>query len=105
MGAIDELLIEVKSFNLSCSRVFSILENNEFQKEKFGTKHIDKIKGNFEFKNVSFSYQKNKKVLNNLTFKINENETVAFIGKSGAGKTTIFSLLCKYTILKKEKYY
>ncbi len=95
MGAIDELLIEVKSFNLSCSRVFSILGNNEFQKEIFGTKHIDKIKGNFEFKNVSFSYQKGKKVLNNLTFKINENETVAFIGKSGAGKTTIFSLLCK----------
>ncbi len=93
------LLTEIKGFNLSCNRVFSILDENEFKKEKFGKEHIEKIKGNFEFINVNFSYGENK-VLKNLSFKINENETVAFVGKSGVGKTTIFSLLCKLYNIK-----
>ena len=93
--SIGELLTEVKGFNLSCERVFSILDNNEFKKEKFKDKHLDKVTGSFEFKNVNFSYDKINNVLNDLSFKVNPNETVAFVGKSGAGKTTIFSLLCK----------
>ena len=47
-----------------------------------------------EFKNVTFKYD-TKLILNDLNFKVNANETVAFVGKSGAGKTTIFNLLCK----------
>ena len=42
-----------------------------------------------------FKLSNDKDVLNNLSFKVNANETVAFVGKSGAGKTTIFNLLCK----------
>ena len=92
---IGAMMTEVTGFNLSCNRVFSILEDDEFKKEKFGNEHIDDIKGNFEFKDVEFSYNEENKVLDKLSFKIKENETVAFVGKSGAGKTTIFSLLCK----------
>ena len=88
------LLEMIKDFNLSSERVFAILENTEFKKEEFGSKHLNQIKGDFEFKNVFFSYGKNK-VLKDLSFKIKANETVAFVGKSGAGKTTIFNLLCK----------
>lgn len=92
---IGDFLEEIKEFNLSCERVFSIMyDDNEFEKEKFGTIHLDKVNGDFEFDNVSFSYA-DKKVLNKLSFKIKANETVAFVGKSGAGKTTIFNLLCK----------
>lgn len=89
-----ELLTEIKSFNISSKRVFAILDNKEFKKEKFGEKHLEKVTGNFEFKNVYFGYEKNK-VLKDLSFKVHENENVAFVGKSGAGKTTIFNLLCK----------
>lgn len=88
------LLTEIKGFNLSCNRVFSLLDNKEFKKEIFGKEHLSFVKGDLEFKNVHFSYGDNK-VLNGLSFKIKENETVAFVGKSGVGKTTIFSLLCK----------
>ena len=88
------LLEYVKDFNLSSERIYAIIHDEEFKKETFGTKKIGKINGDFEFNNVTFSY-KDKKVLNKLSFKINANETVAFVGKSGAGKTTIFSLLCK----------
>lgn len=86
---------KIKDFNLSTSRILSIINSEEFKKESFGSKHLDKVKGNFEFKDVTFSYNEEKQVLNNLSFKVHANETVAFVGKSGAGKSTIFSLLCK----------
>ncbi len=92
--AIGNLLETVKDFNLSANRVFEIFNDEMFSKEKFGKKHISKVKGNFEFKNVSFKYEK-RDVLKDLSFKVNSKETVAFVGKSGSGKTTIFNLLCK----------
>ena len=89
------LLEGVKSFNLSCSRIFDIIYSEQFPKEKFGKKHLAAIKGNFEFKNVSFEYKEGNCFLNDLSFKVKARSTVAFVGKSGAGKTTIFNLLCK----------
>ena len=90
-----------RDFNLSCDRIYDIINSEEFPKEKFGTKHLKKINGDFEFKNVTFGYNNNKKVLNDMSFRVNANETVAFVGKSGAGKTTIFNLLCKMYIPNK----
>lgn len=91
---IGDLLDYIKDFNLSSQRIYEIINSDQFEKEKFGNIHLDRINGDFEFKNVTFGY-KEKKVLDNLSFKINANETVAFVGRSGAGKTTIFNLLCK----------
>ena len=84
-----------RGFNMSCDRVFSLFGSEEFNKEKFGKKHLDKINGDFEFENVDFAYGSNE-VLKNISFKVNANETVAFVGKSGSGKTTIFNLICKF---------
>lgn len=95
MENISLLLEEINSFNLSFTRVFSMLDNHTFKKEVFGKNKIKNINGNFEFKNVNFSYDNNKQILKNLNFKVDANTTVGFVGKSGAGKTTIFSLLCK----------
>ena len=96
------LLETYKDFNLSCTRIFNIIESDEFKKEKFGTKHLKSVEGNFEFKNVTFGYNK-QKVLKNLSFKVDANTTVGFVGKSGEGKSTIFSLLCKmYDVNKGE---
>ena len=49
----------------------------------------------FEFKNVKFGYNEDNVILNDVSFKVKSRETVGFVGKSGAGKSTIFSLLCK----------
>ena len=92
--SLDNLFRVVKDFNLSAERIIDILDNNKFEKEEFGNVHLDKVNGNFEFKDVNFSYGDNK-VLDNLSFKVNANSTVAFVGKSGAGKSTIFSLIDK----------
>lgn len=89
-----DLLEVTKDFSLSVDRIKEIISGKKYSKESFGTKHLDKINGNFEFKNVSFSYDK-KKIFNNLSFKVDANKTVAFVGKSGEGKSTIFSLMCK----------
>ena len=91
---------KVKDFNLSSSRIFSIIKSPEFPKEKFGKRHLEKVKGNFEFKNVNFSYKEGKEVLNKLSFKVKSKETIAFVGKSGSGKSTIFNLLCKMYDIK-----
>ena len=105
VNAYGMLLDAVKDFNLSVTRIFSILSSDEFSKEKFGDKHLDVVEGNFEFKNVSFNYKDENNVLDNLSFRVNANETVAFVGKSGAGKSTIFSLLCKMYDIKEGNIY
>ena len=91
---INDLLNCIQNFNLSAERIIDILDNNKFEKEEFGNVHLEKVNGNFEFKDVNFSYGDNL-VLDNLSFKIDANSTVAFVGKSGAGKSTIFSLIDK----------
>lgn len=99
MEKISNLLDLTKSFNISCNRVFSILDNKTFAKEVFGKKHLNNIKGNVEFKNVTFGYSQDNNILKDLNFKLISGEMIGIVGKSGAGKTTIFNLLCKmYTI-------
>ena len=95
MSSVSSILEECKGFNISSNRVFEIINDKQFKKEKFGKNHLDEVKGNFEFKNVCFSYDNKKNVLNNLNLKINANKTYGIVGKSGEGKTTVFNLLCK----------
>lgn len=91
-----ERLIEcISEFNLSASRIFGILVEEEFHKEKFGTKHVRKLNGNIVFDKVNFSYDNDNVVLKNMSFEVEPNKTVAFVGKSGAGKSTIFNLISK----------
>lgn len=88
------LVIELmKRFNLSCDRVFDIIDNDKFKKEKFGTYSKKKLDGELEFKNVYFSYDNEKDVLKDISFSIKKYETISFVGKSGSGKSTILSLL------------
>lgn len=98
---VSQLMEKIKDFNLSSERVFSIMDSQEFTKERFGLKHLGKAYGDFEFKNVTFGYKDGQDIIKNMSFKINANSTVAFVGKSGAGKTTVFSLLCKMYDIKK----
>lgn len=55
----------------------------------------EKFKGDIEFKNVSFSYNKRSEVLNDISFKINAGETVAVMGPTGSGKTTLINLISR----------
>ena len=83
-----------KKFSVSANRVFEVIDNVKFKKEKFGNVEIKKLDGNIIFENVSFGYDKTK-IINDMSFEIKPNERIAFVGKSGAGKTTIFNLITR----------
>ena len=90
----------LRSFIVSNERIFDIKNDYEFPKESFGTKSFDKpFSGNIELKNVTFAYNHNDlldrdvTILNDMSFKINPGEKVAFVGGSGCGKTTIFNMI------------
>ncbi|MCQ2749622.1 MAG: ABC transporter ATP-binding protein/permease [Clostridia bacterium] len=77
------------------NRVFSFEDEKEFPKDKFGTRYIGDIKGKISFKGVSFGYNDEERVLKDISFDVKEKSNVAFVGESGAGKTTVLSLLTK----------
>ncbi len=74
---------------------FDILNADE-ETEQNGTFVEQKIKGNFELKNVNFSYPNGTKALNDVSMTIENGKTTALVGLSGAGKSTIINLLCKF---------
>ena len=80
---------------VSTERIFKILEDDSTIKDN-GTISMDNIQGMIEFKNVSFSYIKNEKVINDISFKVNSGETLAIVGPTGSGKTTITNLITKF---------
>ena len=80
---------------VSTERIFNILDDDQQIKDK-GELEDSSFKGLIEFKNVSFSYIDNQRVLNNISFKINPGESFAIVGPTGSGKTTITNLITKF---------
>lgn len=100
---LSSLLESVFDVRYSFERLYEIVDGKTYSKEKYGTKHISKLKGDIEFKNVSFSYNLKEEALKEVSFHIKPNETVGIVGKSGAGKSTIFGLIPKlYTCKEGE---
>jgi ATP-binding cassette subfamily B multidrug efflux pump len=78
----------------SSERIIEVLDTQN-DIDKRGNIKID-ISGSLEFKNVNFSYTDNEKVLNDISFKINQGEHIGIIGPTGSGKTTLISLIMKF---------
>lgn len=93
--AITNIREKVANASVAADRVFGIIDYKEFEKENFGDILPENLDGTVEFKNVSFSYNKENELFNNLSFKIEENKMVALVGKSGEGKSTIIDLIMK----------
>ena len=77
---------------VAAERVFKVLDNEDVTINE-GTYHPAKIKGKIEFKNVCFAYQEPNFVLKNINFKVQAGETIALVGHTGSGKTSIISIL------------
>ena len=91
-GYIGQIMDNINKFNISTNRIKELFDNEKFATETFGTKHIKKVKGKFEFKDVHFNYERNE-VLKGVSFIVNPDETVAFVGKTGSGKTTLLNCI------------
>ena len=80
---------------VSAERVFKVLDTNEMI-SNHGKLIFESVKQSIEFKKVWFSYNKDHFVLKDISFKINANETVALVGSTGAGKSTVINLLYRF---------
>lgn len=86
----------IQSTIASAERVFELLDEAEELPDKTKVAYIDHPKGRVEFKNVSFSYQKGVPVIQNMSMDIKPGQTVAIVGPTGAGKTTLINLLMRF---------
>jgi ABC-type multidrug transport system fused ATPase/permease subunit len=80
---------------VAANRVFKILDSDN-QIEDSGSLDQVAIKGNIAFKNVHFGYVENQEVLHGITFQVKAGETIAIVGATGAGKSTIINLLNRF---------
>ena len=80
---------------VAANRVFEVLDTNTAIVDN-GTVEVTDVKGVVEFKNVHFSYVEDEEVLKGISFKVNPGETVAIVGGTGAGKSTIINLLSRF---------
>lgn len=87
----------------SAEKVFSLFDMQPVITDSEGAIELENLRGDIEFKNVWFSYVPGEWVLKDLSFKVSAGQTVAFVGSTGSGKTTIMSLICRnYDIQKGE---
>jgi ATP-binding cassette subfamily B protein len=77
-------------------RIFDILDTKAEITDASHVSELPVIKGEVTFEDVSFSYDKDTQVLNDVSFKINPGETIALVGPTGAGKTTIVNLISRF---------
>ena len=76
----------------SVSSIGEILSATDIEDNE-GKKPVTELRGEYEFKNVAFSYEKDKKLLENFSLHVRAGETIAFVGESGCGKTTSMNLI------------
>ena len=103
----DPIQVLADQFNImqsafaSSERIFEILDTKPNVLDTPDAIELDHIKGDIEFKNVWFAYKDDEWVLRDVSFKIKAGQTVAFVGATGSGKTTILSLIVRnYDIQK-----
>lgn len=89
----------------SAEKIFTVMDEDEFIPEVENTKQPDKIIGKIEFDHVWFAYDGENYVLKDVSFVINPGEKVAFVGATGAGKSSILNLIGRYYDIQKGHIY
>ena len=87
---------EMQQSIASAERLFSLIDTQPEIIDDDNAVNLEKISGDIEFNNVSFFYDKKKPILKNFNLKIRHGTTVALVGPTGGGKTTIANLICRF---------
>ena len=77
-------------------RIFEILDIDPDIKDRPNCSEMPKIKGDVSFKNVTFGYDEGQQVLKDVSFEVEEGQTIALVGSTGAGKTTVVNLISRF---------
>ena len=91
----------IQSANACAERIFWLLDTESTIEDAPDAVHLEHIKGDIEFRNVWFAYKEGEWVLKDVSFRVRPGERVAFVGATGAGKTTIQNLICRYYDVQK----
>jgi len=84
----------------SSERIFKLLDNKTFVNNSEKPVDLNQIRGKIDFKNVWFEYKKDEPILKDISFNISPGETVAIVGATGAGKTSIINILTRFYDIK-----
>ncbi len=85
----------------SSERIFKLLDNKTFVQNPDHPHDLKDVHGEIEFKNVWFAYNNDEYILKDISFKINPGETVAIVGHTGAGKTSLINILTRFYDIQK----
>nr|PLB80503.1 ABC transporter ATP-binding protein [Actinomyces sp. UMB0138] len=97
LGQLSQMLSTVQSAGASAERIFEFLDSPEQSHEKAASRpQIGMCGAHIEFRNVSFSYEEGVPVIKNLSLDVAPGQTVAIVGQTGAGKTTLVNLLMRF---------
>lgn len=98
-----EMFNWLQSAMASSEKIFTVFDIKPEVVDEPDAIELDEVKGEIEFKNVWFAYKEGEWILKDVSFKVEAGQTVAFVGSTGSGKTTILSLICRnYDIQKGE---
>ena len=102
LSQIAQSMTNLQTTVAASERVFEFLDEKEMPNEDSITKHLHrhKVKGEIEFKNVRFGYNKDKDIIKNFSAKALPGQKIAIVGPTGAGKTTLVNLLMKFYDIK-----
>ncbi len=92
---------EMQQAVASAERVFSLMDTKPDIQDRQDSIEVDSVKGKIEFRNVDFYYEENNPVLNNFSLTVKPGETIALVGPTGGGKSTIANLVCRFYEPKK----
>ncbi len=96
LGRLSQAGTSIQMAAAAGERIFEFLEEKELEPENENILKLENAKGNIEFKNVKFGYQKDKTIIKNFSASVKQGQKVAIIGPTGAGKTTLVNLLMRF---------
>lgn len=91
----------IQSAFVSADRIFELLDQEDNLEDLNAGRAVERMQGKIEFKNVWFSYNDKDWILQDISFTIEKGQTAAFVGQTGAGKTTLISLVSGFYPLQK----
>lgn len=97
---LTNLGIDIQKALVSLERIYDMLNDQKYQSQEYGNKNIILNKADIYLKDIKFEYEKGIEVLEGVNLHIKNNTKVAFVGRSGVGKSTIFNLLLRFYDVK-----
>ncbi len=101
ISRIAEQFTNIQSSLISAERIFDIIDNTADTEDIEVGEKVDKVRGEIEFKHVWFAYDEENWVLKDVSFKVLPGQTMAIVGDTGSGKTTVISLLARFYKIQK----